>query len=42
MIIICLSDPKSSMEFKSGFEFEVFKFLYSVDQLAQSAIFENF
>jgi hypothetical protein len=28
-------------EIKSGFEFKVFKFLYSVDQLTQSAIFEN-
>jgi hypothetical protein len=27
---------------KSGFEFEDFKFLYSVDRLAQSEMFDNF
>jgi hypothetical protein len=39
IIISCLRDPKSSMELKSGFEIEVFKFLYSVDSLAQLGIF---
>jgi hypothetical protein len=29
------------MELKSEFEFKVYKFLHSVDKLAQSANFEN-
>jgi hypothetical protein len=41
MLITCLRDPKISMDFKIGFEFEVYNLLYSVDELAQSAIFEN-
>jgi hypothetical protein len=39
LIIPCLRNPKSSMELKSGFEIEVFKFPYSVDPLAQSRTF---
>jgi hypothetical protein len=41
MIITCLRNLKSSRNSESGFEFKVFEFLFSVDQLAQSAIFGN-
>jgi hypothetical protein len=41
ILITCLKTLRVQGILKSGFKFKVCKFLYSVDRLAQSAIFEN-
>jgi hypothetical protein len=41
MVIICLRDPKSLLEFKIRIQIRSFQVLYSVDRLAQSKIFKN-
>jgi hypothetical protein len=42
IVITCLRDPKSLMEFEIRILIQSFKFLYSADQLAQSANCDNF
>jgi hypothetical protein len=41
MLIICLKDPKSLLQFKIRIQIRSFHVLYSVDRLALSVIFEN-
>jgi hypothetical protein len=41
IVITCLRDPKSLLEFKIKFQIQSFQVLYSVDWLSQSAIVEN-
>jgi hypothetical protein len=42
LVIMCLWNPKTLVGFKIKFKVQIFKFLCIVDQMFQSAIFENF